>query len=184
MLKYLLFGMVEDILLVFNGGKTEGIPRIRRLLEEANARARPVWKDEAVPFATRREGCRKILRPVLKLNGKEAGTFREVPAIVVEELGNIFRRHYGHAKPGALLLIGGTDDRAYQVQDEYADAIAELLGLVDERYESRAITQLKKAYGRGSLPLLCIPSAAGLWELCKSSLYKKQISLVRLPRLL
>lgn len=181
MFKYLLLGALEDVLVIFNTGRTEEVPRIKRLLREANSEAAPVWRNEEIPFATRRKRCHEILRPVLRLNGREAGDFRPVPPSVVDELSTIFRRFYGQGQPGALLLIGRTEERAYEVQDEYGRSVSQLLGTLDEKYESRAITRLRKVYGRGSLPLLCLASASALWQLCSHPFYKRQISLVSLP---
>jgi hypothetical protein len=180
MFKYLMFRAIEDILMIFNDAAAVPPLDIRKSLRNANTRAAPLWRDEAVPFIERQAACREILNPVIKMNTvSKAGNFKAVPFSIVDEIDNIFRHFY--SEPDLLLLIGRTDERAYKVQDKYGRVVATLLGTVDSAYESRAITRLRKAYGRGALPLLSMSSASGIWQLCRSSFYKKQIYLVSPP---
>jgi hypothetical protein len=180
MFKYLIFRAIEDVLMIFNDADAVPAAHVQELLEEANSKAAPLWWDEATPFVDRQAACRKILDPIIKMNSAvKVHEFRKVPFSIVDEIDNIFRHFY--SEPDLLLLIGRTDERAYKVQDKYGRVVATLLGTVDSAYESRAITRLRKAYGRGALPLLSMSSASGIWQLCRSSFYKKQIYLVSPP---
>jgi hypothetical protein len=180
MFKYLLYRGIEDILMIFNDADVVPVSDIRTLLGKANARAAPLWMDETISFTDRQAACKEILDPVIRMNtGTKAKRFRRVPRSVTRKLNRIFRRFYG--EPDSLLLIGRTDERAYEVQDRYARIVAKVLGKVKPEYQSRAITRLRKVYGRGSLPLLCMSSVSGMWQLCKSSFYRRQIYLVSSP---
>lgn len=178
MLKYLLFHGIKAILTVFNDSYAEDPSRIQNLLDEANSEAALVWLDKETPFLVRQERCRSILSPVLKLNKPEGETFTRASKSVTDELSRIFNRVY--TTSDELLLIGRTDEEAYKVQDEYAVQVGALLEPMGPHYKSRAITTLQRVYGQGSLPLLCISSVSGIWQLCWSAFYKKQISLVSL----
>jgi hypothetical protein len=189
MFLYLLYGAMEHVLIIFNDAVAMPVEQIERLLNEANAKARPLWRNETTPFLTRQTQCKELLDPVVGLNLRAIGVCQRVPESITDELDRIFRKYYGSSNnPQSrgsaenLLLIGRTDDQAYQVQDEYARDIANILGTVDKTHESRAITQLRSVYGRGSLPLLCLSSVAGMWTLCQSSFYKRQTSLVSQSR--
>jgi hypothetical protein len=177
MFKYLIFRAIEDVLMIFNDADAVPAAHVQELLEEANSKAAPLWWDEATPFVDRQAACRKILDPIIKMNSAvKVHEFRKVPCSIVGALDEIFRRFYN--KPSVLLLIGRTDEQAYEIQDDYARAIVELLENVDPAYGCRAITRLRKVYGRGALPLLSMSSASGIWQLCQSSFYRKQIYLV------
>ena len=143
-----------------------------------NANAVPVWTSRCVPFAERQARCKEIVSRVVGLNKVTGGNFQPPSKLVVEELGNIFNRFYGSL--GTLLLIGRTDE-VYEVQDRYACEVSVLLEFVNPRYQSQASTNLQKVYGRGSLPLLCISSVSGIWQLCRLPFYKSQISLISSP---
>ena len=178
MLKYLLFHGIKAILTVFNDSHAEDPSRIQNLLDEANSEAALVWLDKEMPFLVRQKRCRSILSPVLKLNKPEGAAFTRASKSVTDELSRIFSRVY--ATSDELLLIGRTDEQAYKLQDEYAIKVGALLEPMGPQYKSRAITALQRVYGQGSLPLLCISSVSGIWQLCRSSFYKRQVSLVRL----
>jgi hypothetical protein len=189
MFLYLLYRAMEDVLIIFNSAPAPSPQVIEDLLRKANVKARPLWSHLGTPFLTRQIQCREILDPVVRMNLFGDGNPQAVPRSVTGELNTIFRKHYasGNSVHSAgltaeVLLIGRTDDRAYEVQDNYAIDVAILLGTVDPKFESRALTRLGKVYGRGSLPLLCMSSVAAMWELCRSTFYKRQISLVSSPR--
>ena len=95
---------------------------------------------------------------------------------VTLKLGCIFRKHYGeHA---TLMLIGRTDGSACKVRDLYVGDVATLLGPLGPWYESRAIARLNRPSGGGSLPFLCVSSVCGIWQVCQSTFYTRQLSLV------
>lgn len=178
MLKYLLYHGIKGILTVFSDSYAEDPSSIQNLLDEANSEAALVWMDRETPFLVRQERCRKILSPVLKLNKPEGVGFTRPPKSVTDGLSRIFNRVY--TASDELLLIGRTDEQAYKAQDEYAVEVGALLEPMGPQYKSRAITTLQRVYGQGSLPLLCISSVSGIWQLCRSTFYKRQISLVSL----
>jgi len=179
MFKYLLFKGLEDISVIFNDVKAERPGRVRKLLEEANDKAAPVWNDHRIPFLERQARCKAILDPVIELNAASEFRFSAFPKSTVAELDKLFKQFY--SEPAKVLLIGRTCKHAYEVQDRYATAVASLLGTVSRAYESRAAVCLRKVYGRNSIPLLSISSVSGLWELCKIPLYRAISSLVSLP---
>jgi hypothetical protein len=177
MFKYLMYRGVEDILMIFNDAKAAPVSDVRKLLKKANAKAAPIWMDREVSFLDRQAKCNEILDPVIRKNSSSmVGSFEQVPSAVVGGLNNAFKRFYPTFDE--LLLIGRTDEQAYEAQDGYAVEVAKILGAVNRGYESRAITRLRKAYGRASLPLLCISSVSGIWELCRSAFYRKLVYLV------
>lgn len=157
---------------------------VRANLEVANKKAAPVWNDKNIPLVERVERCREILDPVIEMNrvDRDEGLFLGIPTSVLYKLDKTFHTFYGTSQ--TLLLIGQTHEEAYEVQDKYARTVARLLEEQDERFQSRAITFLRKVYGRNSMPLLTIGSVAGLWQICQLPFYRRVISLVRhiLPR--
>ena len=163
-------------MVIFDSGQAVEPSKISKLLKRANDSAELIWEDEDIPFSTRVIRCEEILDPVVNQNLMHSGPVMEVPETIVSELGRLFRKFYN--KTSDLLLIGQTHERAYEVQDKYAREVAEILGAVDARHKSRAITRLQKVYGRGSMPLLCVSSVSGLWRLCRSPFYRKQTALV------
>lgn len=184
MFKYLLLGAMEDLIVIFNDSEAAPATEVRQRIDAANAKAAPVWEDGMVPLSDRSRKCREILDPALRVKTKRPETssqdFKPAPVCVGGKLSQIFKEHYG--KSDALMLIGRTDNRAYEVQDRYEREVGEVLGKLKPQYESRAITRLGKVYGRGSLPLLCMSSVWGLWRLCQSAFYTRQLSLVSLVR--
>ena len=103
------------------------------------------------------------------------------PASIEKELNAIFHQHYD--APEKYLLFGCTGDEAYDIQDKYALSMVALLRTIDVWYVSKAHLCLRKMYGRGApLPLLCRSSIEAMWKVCKSSYYRRQISLVSLVR--
>jgi hypothetical protein len=181
MFLYLLHKAIEDILIIFNDADAPSPADAEQALQMANEKAEPLWKNEETPFPERQAQCQEILRPILELYMKEKpGEFHPVSDLVANGLNQIFKKHYN--TPGKFLLIGRTDDQAYQVQDGYAREVAAFLGRnLGGPREARTIIMLRKAYGRGTLPLLCMSSASALWELCQSSFYRRQLFLVSSP---
>ena len=162
MFKYLIFRAIEDVLMIFNDADAVPTAHVQELLEEANSKAAPLWWDEATPFIDRQAACRKILDPIIKMNSAvKVHEFRKVPCSIVGALDEIFRRFYN--KPSVLLLIGRTDEQAYEIQDDYARAIVELLGNVDPAYGCRAIihqTEIWISSNRKGIP----PMRADSWN--------------------
>lgn len=179
MFKHLVFAGLVEIMRIFSDVEAAPPSVVRANLEVANKKAAPVWNDENIPFVERVERCREILDPIIEMNrvDRGEGLFLGIPASVLYKLDKAFRIFYG--TPQTLLLIGQTHEEAYEVQDKYARTVARLLEEEDERFQSRAITSLRKAYGRNSMPLLTVGSAAGLWKICQLPFYRRVISLVR-----
>lgn len=177
MFKYLLYRTVEDVLIVFSAARATPPAQIEDLIDQANAKAEPIWRDQETLLLTKEDQCRDIFAECISLNEAVKGKGHvAVPASIVDDLDDIFLKHYN--SPEKFLLFGRTDDVAYEVQDRYAREVATLLGTVRRRFESRALTRLRKMYGRGSLPLLSEGSATAMWAVCKSSYYRRQIFLV------
>lgn len=177
MFKYLLYQAMEDALVIFNTAEAAPVTQTNNLIDVADAKAEPLWRDEAIPLLTREAECRAVYAECISLNEPVSKENRQpVPASAVAGLDRIFKKHYD--TPDKFLLFGRTDDAAYEVQDRYAREVAALLGTIHRRFESRALTRLRKMYGRGSLPLLSEKSVTAMWEACKSSYYGRQMSLV------
>lgn len=176
MFKSLLAKGMQDILVIFNSTPALPMSEVQDRIDEANAIAEPLWNDPTASLQTRRDQCRQILVPVLNQNlTVPASWIAGTPSNISADLTRVFRRHYSHEK---LLLIGGNSKEAYEVQDRYARDVALLLGSVRHRWGSRAISCLAMAYGRNTIPLLCMSSVSALWRLCSSPFYKRQLSLV------
>ena len=179
MFKYLVFRGLEDILKIFNASKAEDPAVVKACLKKANRDAATVWNDRDIPFAVRVEKCRKIFDPVLKMNDISGGVgFIGLSPLVARKLDKIFRKYYKEPRPPKVLLIGQTSEEAYEVQEKYARTVAHLLAEESKNFESRAMTQLNKMYGRNSIPLLTMASVYELWQLCRSPFYRRVTSLV------
>ena len=176
MFKHVVCRGIENILIIFNSSDATPGLEMRKLMDEANNRAGPVWNDATRTFATRRAECDKILLPVLEMNlSGRPGVFNPLPLSAVETLDTLFRKHYNCHQ---FLLIGQANENAYRVQDLYAREVATALGSIRDSYGSRATSFLGKVYGRTSIPLLSMASVSAFWEICKSPYYKRQLSLV------
>jgi hypothetical protein len=176
---HVLFRGIEDILVIFNGAPASPVQAIRNLVDDANRKAEPIWKNNDLDFKSRLGECRAILDLAFTEDQRsKPGQHRPVPSAVAEILDRIFRKHYSSSD---FLLIGRADEDSYRIQDAYAREVGRSIGLINSSYESRAITCLGKAYGKTSIPLLCMSSVSALWQVCQSSFYKKQLSLVSQP---
>lgn len=183
MFKHLLFKGFVDIILIFNSLDAEDPSVVKEHLKQANEEAAPIWNDETIPFETRVQRCRELVEPVIAMNrvAKRGGEVTGIPTEAVVMLNKIYRKYY--VEPDNVLLIGRTTEEAYKVQDSYGRSVAYYLQSLEngKHLESRAITCLRKAYGRNSVPLLTASSVQGLWEICQSPLYRRVTSLVSLP---
>lgn len=172
--------------ILFNDREAPALGTSKSQVEEYNRLASTIWKDSEC-FSHRQETCENLLETVIPslehVNRPVSEDYlQKFPASIEKDLNTIFHKHYN--TPEKHLLFGRTDDEAYDVQDGYALAVVELLGNVDVRYASKAHLCLRKLYGRGApLPLLCESSIEAMWEVCKHSYYRRQISLVCLSRL-
>lgn len=176
MFKSLLTRGIEDILIIFNDAPAPQATEVQENLDEANAIAAPLWNDDSKPLSARQTECRRILDPVIfAALAFKSGRFYSVPVAMSEDLNKVFRKHYTSDK---FLLIGRNTEEAYNAQDAYAREVGRLLGTTKRRLQSRAIVRLGKAYGRTSIPLLSMASVSALWQISKSSFYKRQLSLV------
>ena len=176
MFKHVVCRGIENILIIFNSADAAPGLEMRRLMDEANDQAGPIWDDATQPFADRRAECDEIVRPVLEMNlSGGPGEFNPLPSSAVETLDKLFRKHYQRRN---FLLIGQANGEAYRVQDLYAREVATALGLIRDSYGSRATSFLGKVYGRTSIPLLSMASVSAFWEICNSPYYKRQLSLV------
>lgn len=177
MFKYVICRGLEDILVVFHSSDAVPVQKIRKLVDQANRQAEPIWNDEERNFATRSAECNAILRPALVQNALgDQGSFNPLPISVAATLDDIFRKHYEHGNN--CLSIGRAAEDAHNHQDAYAREAGRTLGLIRSSYESRTITSIGMAYGRTSMPFLCISSVRALWQVCQSSFYTRQLSLV------
>ena len=172
------------MLLIFNDSEAGQSPSSTQgFLRMVNSRASVVWNDLEIPYADRLRQCREITNAAVELNDPKGSTKSvKVSPETNCELGKIFRKVYGKAEKA--LLIGQANEEAYRLQDKYACQVVSLLESVDRRIASRAAARLHVAHGRSSIPLLCMSSATGLWELCQSPRYKDAVSLVSQPRLI
>lgn len=177
MFKYLLFRGLRDLQYVFSAGPTVSPEEIKPLLKDANHSVRDIWEDEEVCFQMRVAECAPVVYRVIGMNPFVKGQFEGVPAGLPEALNRAFCSIY---KGENLLMVGRVNKRAYRIQERYARKVYDLLK-ERARFRSRAITLLGKAYGHGSIPLLCVASAAGLWQLCCTPFYKRILSLVSPP---
>lgn len=176
MFKYVICRGLEDILIVFNTAKAVPVSTMRGSIDQANAHAAPIWNDEGKSFAVRSAECKAILRPVLKQNKfGDDGIFNPFPLSAATTLDEIFRKHY---QPSTYLFMGRADKDALNLQDAYAREAGRALGLLRGSYESRTITSIGMAYGRTSIPFLCMSSVSALWETCQTLFYTRQLSLV------
>lgn len=179
MFKHLLFRGLQDVRYVFSAASAVSTDEIKALLKEANGKVRGVWEDENVCFWERWARCTQAVDQVVKYNAPdEAMGFKGVPEELPDSLCRAFDEIYCDEN---LLSIGRVDRHAYRAQEAYASQVEEMLGGC-RRFRSRAATCLGKAYGRSSMPLLCMASVAGLWRLCCNPFYKRILSLVGLPR--
>jgi hypothetical protein len=176
MFRSLVFRGLWHVLVIFNNAKALPSASVQLAVDNANRDAEKVWKDESKSLLHRKRECHRILGPILELNRYARTVIMEgIPVLVGEQLSDIFTRNYGEAD---LLLIGRTTEGAYHLQERYAREVTGLLGAERDEYASRAILYLGKLYSRSSLPLLCGSSVAGMWRLCQTSYYKKQLWLV------
>ena len=168
-----------DLLIIFNDSEAVPPGEILADLHRANLAARSIWNDRKKSLTVRWTECDRILGPVIgrNLTAKRMG-FVPIPLAASRGLDEVFLKHYG--TPDGHMLIGKAQEASYDVQDLYALEVGKLLGSFQQKYRSRAITQLGKAYGRSSMPLLSISSVAALWKMCKSKYYRDQLSLVGL----
>ena len=178
MFKYLLFRGIQDIRYVFSNHDAVSPEEIKAQLERANECVCHIWEDEEATFREKMAECASVVSRVIERNApQDMEEFVGVPAELLESLARIFRETY---RGENLLLVGRSDTRAYEVQEQYASEVAEQLQW-SRPLHSRAITRLGKAYGLTSMPLLCIASVAGLWQLCCSPFYQRVLSLVCPP---
>ena len=178
MFKYLLFRGIQDIRYIFSDHEVVLPEEIKAQLTRANDCVRQIWEDEDAGFQEKMVGCASLVSRVIERNApQDMEEFVGVPTELLGSLARIFRKTYRSEK---LLLIGRSDTHAYEVQEQYASKVAEQLK-GSRRLHSRAITRLGKAYGLTSMPLLCIASVAGLWQLCCSPFYQRVLSLVCPP---
>lgn len=181
MFKYMLYRAIRAEIIIFSNREAPEPQQSRREVEEFNGRAELLWKDSA-GFSDRQRSCKRLLGmtvPSLKWVKwpVDDEDLRRFPGWIEKELNAIFRKHYNTWEK--RLLFGRTEEEAYQVQDEYALSVAELLGKIDVRYESRVHLCLRKMYGRGApLPMLSECSVEAMWEVCRDMYYTRQVSLV------
>lgn len=176
MFKHLLYRGIADIVCIFDGADPAlSVESLQKRLRDANDELEGILCDPTKPFEVQLRECRGIINPVVRTAIPEASGFSGIPREAVERLDEIFSRWY-QAK--GLLLIGGTCDESYRIQESYASDIVELLEQINGGYASRALALLGKLYGRTSMPLLCESSIAALWDTCRSSFYRRQLSLV------
>lgn len=178
MFKYLLLRGLQDIFLIFNDSEVKDPPHHREaLLKMVNSRAAVIWKNLDISFVDRVRECKLATDPAVSLETRINGTqIVLISEPIHEELNRIFRAVYN--KREKIILIGQTNDEAYQLQDDYACQIVELLMPIGEAFASRAIARLRVAYGRNSIPLLSMSSVAELWNLCCSIYYRDIIFFV------
>lgn len=178
MFKYLLYWGITDIVCIFSSSKAVfSVDTLRRRLRDADRETGVIWTHPTKSFTTRLQECKEILEPLIH-RAVKVSTFSGIPSQVAEKLDGIFRRHYERSD---FLLIGCTEYDSYSLQQKYSDEIVSLLEPIDQGYASRALALLGKAHGRTSIPLLCLSSVAALWEICKSSFYRRQLKLVSSP---
>lgn len=152
------------------------MPDARASLTQANEAAAPVWNDSRMSFGDRRAKCEEIWEPVLtRIFSTPENTANATPSEIMQKLDEIFQNHY---HPGNYHLIGRADEESYDVQERYANEVSELMASIRNEYGARALARLGKAYGCSSIPLLSKSSVKALWELCNSSYYKQQLSMV------
>lgn len=179
MFKHLLYRGLYDIEHIFNSGRALLPKDIRPLLDKANSSVEATWRDEDICFQIRLARCEEVVGPVVDLNRRErVGLFRPISRELPDMFSQAFKQLYNGDR---LLLIGQADEQAYKVQGLYASKIENILEGESRRSHSRAITRLGKVYGRSSIPLLCMASVAGLWQLCCSPFYGRVLSLVGPP---
>jgi hypothetical protein len=181
MFKFMLYRALTTGMVIFNDGGAPLLSSSKEQVEKYNGLASVIWRDSGT-FSDRQKRCEGLLGTVVpgleQVNRRiHDDHLRQFPTSIEKDLNTIFHEHYDTSEK--YLLFGRTDDEAYRVQDGYALAVAELLSSLDLRYGSKAHLCLRKMYGRGApLPLLCESSVEAMWEVCKDSYYKGQISLV------
>lgn len=165
-----------DMAAIFSSGNPPPGEEIRHQLDAVNVIAKKVWGDRGKSLSGRMYQCQRFLAPVIEfVHPVRSATYDGVPMEITGELDGLFTRHY---KPEHYLLIGCADDRAYEIQDRYAQDVADLLGLMDKPYQSRGLVFLGRVYGCTAIPLLSMSSVSAMWGVCCSSFYKRQLSLV------
>ena len=186
MFKFMLYRAIHAGAFIFKDGDAPPLANSKLQVEEYNQLASQIWKGSQ-NFFHRQEGCENLILMVVPAfqqisHPVPRNELMRFPASIEKELNAVFHQYYD--TPEKYLLFGSTEDEAYDVQDRYALAVVEVLGTIDVRYASRAHLCLRKMYGRGApLPLLCRSSIDAMWEVCRSSYYRRQVSLVGLGRL-
>jgi hypothetical protein len=181
MLKYMLYRVICTGIILFGDVEAPSLDVCEREFDEYNEHARAVW-NSSLSFSTRQNACENLVMtsiPSLQhiQQNIEDEDLRRFPPFIESRLNAIFKEHY--SSKDKWLLFGRTDEKAYDVQDLYASSVVEFLAGVEARYASKACLCLRAIYGRGApLPLLCESSISAMWEVCKDSYYKRQITLV------
>ena len=183
MFKYLLFRGLEVTFKIFTESKTPLPCDVQPLLESINIQTRAIWDNLDILPAIPEVKCKELSSPLFDLDDpKDESLLQTMTPEILEVVDKIFSKHYGNKE--SMLLIGRTDNQAYQVQHQYASEVAKLLGHISSEHKSRAMIYLGPVFGRSSMPLLCPSSIRWLWRLCRSSYYTKQISLVSQTQLI
>lgn len=177
----MLYRAVRTGIVLFSDAEAPSLAVCKNEFDEYNEHARAVW-NSSLSFSTRQNTCEDLVAtsiPSLQYvqQNVEDKDLRRFPPFVEGQLNAIFEEHY--SSKDKWLLFGRTEKKGYDLQDLYASSVVELLAGVDAQYASKACLCLRAIYGRGApLPLLCESSISAMWEVCKDSYYKRQITLV------
>jgi hypothetical protein len=178
MFKHLINRGIGDIFVIFKKSTSDSMPEVRASLARANKAAAPVWNDSQRSFGDRRAKCEAIWKPVSDgILSAPRNTAGAMPSKIVWYIDEIFNKYY-HSEN--YHLIGRADEESYGVQEQYANEVSARLASIKNEYGARALVCLGKAYGRSSIPLLSESSVGALWDLCCTSYYQKQLSVVSL----